>query len=107
MYTVPGGEQRSFITFQLYLGGTCEGKDGSTRFLSYHGPDNGVIDVEPTVGRVLMFQHAGLVHEGSAVKNGEKYTLRSDIMYEKVHPEPSEESEVLGLFGRVKKAVGM
>jgi hypothetical protein len=99
MYTAPGGRQRSFITFQLYLGGTCEGTDGSTAFLGAREDWKERIDVEPKCGRVLLFQHQGLVHEGSDVRKGVKYTLRSDIMYEK--DEQTEEEE-LGMFARLK-----
>ncbi|RPA80586.1 hypothetical protein BJ508DRAFT_415262 [Ascobolus immersus RN42] len=89
-YVVPGGKERSFITFQLYLGGTCEGKDGSTAFVSAREGVEGRIDVEPKEGRVLLFQHAGLVHEGSDVVKGVKYTIRTDVMYEKVEDEEVE-----------------
>ena len=42
------------------------------------------LDVEPKVGRVLIFQHRNLLHSGDDVIRGTKYTLRTDLMYEKV-----------------------
>jgi hypothetical protein len=42
------------------------------------------IDVEPKPGRVLVFQHEGLVHSGDDVLEGVKYTMRTDLMYERV-----------------------
>ena len=39
-------------------------------------------DVDAKMGRVLIFQHRGLVHSGEEVKEGEKFTMRTDLMYE-------------------------
>lgn len=40
------------------------------------------MDVEPRVGRVLVFQQLGLWHSGEVVESGVKFTVRSDILYE-------------------------
>ncbi|KIM25824.1 hypothetical protein M408DRAFT_204715 [Serendipita vermifera MAFF 305830] len=40
------------------------------------------LDVDPKAGRVLLFQHKGLLHSGDYVTNGVKYTMRTDLMYE-------------------------
>jgi hypothetical protein len=36
--------------------------------------------VIPKVGRVLLFEH-NIEHEGSILKNGLKYCIRTDVMY--------------------------
>ena len=36
--------------------------------------------VIPKVGRVLLFEH-DIEHEGSILKNGLKYCIRTDVMY--------------------------
>ena len=41
------------------------------------------LDVEPKIGRVLLFQHAFLLHSGDDVRKGTKLTLRTDIMFAK------------------------
>lgn len=41
------------------------------------------LDVEPKIGRVLLFQHAFLLHSGDDVQKGTKLTLRTDIMFAK------------------------
>lgn len=41
------------------------------------------MDVEAFQGRILIFQHRGLVHSGETVENGEKFTMRTDLMYRK------------------------
>lgn len=39
------------------------------------------------MGSVLIFQHGGLLHEGAEVKEGVKYTMRTDILYKWVKDE--------------------
>ena len=41
-------------------------------------------EVEPKIGRVLIFQHRDLLHSGADVTSGVKLTLRTDLMYKKV-----------------------
>ena len=42
------------------------------------------LDVDPKVGRVLIFQQRDLLHSGADVTNGVKLTLRTDLMYARV-----------------------
>ncbi|KAF7298674.1 P4Hc domain-containing protein [Mycena indigotica] len=77
--------QKSFVTIHLYLNGLDDSPDplvgGATRFWT---PDKKhFIDVEPRVGRVLVFQQRMLVHSGEEVVSGVKYSMRGDLMYEK------------------------
>ena len=65
----PNGEE-SLLTFMVYLNGGVEG--GETRF------ENATIRPRPDL--VLVFHHY-LPHEGAVVTAGQKYVLRSDIMY--------------------------
>jgi len=85
-YTTPSGDQRSFYTLHLYLndsiGSGGDLKGGATAF---HSPDlTRRLDVDPKMGRVLIFQHAQLKHSGEEVQEGIKYTMRSDLMYERI-----------------------
>ncbi|KAG0037861.1 hypothetical protein BGZ82_001676 [Podila clonocystis] len=83
---VDGSGHRTKMTIQLYLNDACEG--GATTFLDEKGlwRINGVeqeelkVAVSPKVGQLLVFQH-NLVHEGSVVKSGVKYVIRSDVLY--------------------------
>jgi hypothetical protein len=45
------------------------------------------LDVDPKIGRVLIFQHRRLLHSGDDVVDGIKLTMRSDIMYKLEVPE--------------------
>ncbi|KAJ7509433.1 hypothetical protein B0H11DRAFT_1959641 [Mycena galericulata] len=81
--------QRTFYTLQFYLPSDSTGshesflpaKGGTTRFLGRKG--NAYADVQANPGRVLVFQHATLMHTGEEVTEGVKCAVRSDILYEK------------------------
>lgn len=86
-YETPDRTERSHFTLHLYLNDamsqvgqeTLEG--GATTF---HGLDGWRrMDVVPKTGRVLLFQHRGLLHSGDDVIKGTKLTMRTDIMYAK------------------------
>ncbi|CAG8565630.1 3356_t:CDS:2 [Ambispora gerdemannii] len=69
-YVRPDGNEKSCITFQLYLNEGFVG--GETSFLSY-SLNRDEVKVVPKTGMVLIFQH-DLLHEGSAVIEGRKFT---------------------------------
>lgn len=88
-YRRPNGE-RSYITIQVYLN---EGfKGGETTFMD--APDKELCPVVPKTGSVLVFQH-DILHEGSTLIAGEKYTIRTDVMYSAAQIDPTEESALL------------
>ncbi len=73
----PKAGEMSYVTVQLYLNDKFKG--GVTRFLS--GKDGKRhFNVTPKRGSVLIFDH-DLVHEGSMVTDGIKYSVRTDIMF--------------------------
>lgn len=90
-YITPDGTEASFLTLHLYLNSTGSIfkpgslRGGATRFLAtdYREPSK-YLDVEAKQGRVLVFQHAELVHSGEMVSSGVKYTMRTDVMYKMV-----------------------
>ncbi|KAJ7151231.1 hypothetical protein C8R46DRAFT_1043384 [Mycena filopes] len=81
--------RRTFYTLQFYLPSDASGshksffpaKGGTTRFIGRKG---GHADVQANPGRILVFQHASLMHTGEEVTEGVKCAVRSDILYEKV-----------------------
>ncbi|KAJ6257287.1 hypothetical protein Dda_8176 [Drechslerella dactyloides] len=104
-------KESSLFTFHLYLDnntGDVPLKGGATRFwesgaqlvhemspakLKKRGlkpPE--FYDVAPIPGRVLVFQHAYLVHSGEPITEGIKLTIRTDFMYE-IIPQEDEEIE--------------
>lgn len=67
---------RSYFSFLLYLNDGYE--HGRTQF---YDPDNwNVADWAPCQGSVLVFDHT-IWHGGSALTNGVKYVLKSEVMY--------------------------
>ncbi|KAI2630282.1 hypothetical protein GGS26DRAFT_558593 [Hypomontagnella submonticulosa] len=101
----PNDKEKSFLTCQVYLSDMPEGQangessGGETRFWpsragmgrkkSNNMEDDGkrieseaFLDIEPKVGRALVFQQRMLWHSGQQVKRGEKFTVRLDMMYE-------------------------
>merc|ERR1712039_875960 len=71
----PTGEY-SRVTLQLYLHDVPAENGGATTFLW----DRGQLPCQPSGGSVLLFTQ-DLLHEGSLVKAGLKYTLRTEAMY--------------------------
>ncbi|KAG8939139.1 hypothetical protein FRC04_006954 [Tulasnella sp. 424] len=83
-YWTPDRSEISRLTLQLYLNGSKEDLEGgATQFLSYRVTDT-VIDVDPRPGRALIFEQGNLLHCGAEVLKGEKYTIRTDLMYKTV-----------------------
>ncbi|KYQ89574.1 hypothetical protein DLAC_09529 [Tieghemostelium lacteum] len=71
---------RSYVTVQLYLNEGMKGGE-TTFFETYADCDNNNgIPVIPKMGSVLIFQH-DILHEGSILKKGIKYVMRTDVMY--------------------------
>ncbi|KAH8822830.1 hypothetical protein DL96DRAFT_1469838 [Flagelloscypha sp. PMI_526] len=86
---LPDG-RKARVTIQIYLNGPPHDSEdpnastlrgGSTRFLSPSNPDRRYYDIEPKMGRVLVFQHRGLWHSGHDLEAGEKYALRTDLFF--------------------------
>ncbi|EUC59245.1 2OG-Fe(II) oxygenase family protein [Rhizoctonia solani AG-3 Rhs1AP] len=93
-YSSPDKTQTSYYTLQLYLHDSPL-QGGATRFWkmgNVDGPERrksrpGMtlrtwVDVEPRVGRALIFEQRGLVHSGEQVVSGTKFTVRTDFMFE-------------------------
>ncbi|XP_055880160.1 uncharacterized protein LOC106078906 [Biomphalaria glabrata] len=95
-YFVQSASVRSLQTFMVYLNSNFSG--GSTNFIDpsqklYKGSDgkycaeekNILCRIQPEEGQAIIFNHNRL-HEGEKLNEGQKYILRTDIMYENVTP---------------------
>ncbi|RAL68624.1 hypothetical protein DID88_007337 [Monilinia fructigena] len=95
-YETPDGSERSFFTIHIYLNDSAQElekcpntpkfpddseilRGGATTFHSSDMKER--LDVDPKVGRVLIFQHRRLLHSGDDVVKGIKLTMRSDLMF--------------------------
>lgn len=75
-------DERSQLTFMVYLSGDCEGGE-TVIYFSDDGlthTDGAALRVRPETGKALVFYHY-LLHEGAPVTAGRKYVLRTDVMY--------------------------
>jgi len=82
--------ETSHITVQIYLNDKFKG--GTTRFVC----GGRYYDVQPRKGSALIFDHS-LLHEATLVTRGQKYSVRTDIMFKRVCNEiivPSSEQEM-------------
>lgn len=68
--------EQSHFTFLLYLNDDFEG--GETNFWNDEG--DLLHSVKPKTGMALVFWHP-VLHEGATVIKGQKYVLRTDVMY--------------------------
>lgn len=86
-----GSTIQSFITLQLYL--TDNPYDGATCFLPDElAPDLSPLRIFPRSGSILLFEH-DLLHQGETIKEGEKVTVRTDILYELTNSQDSNVSK--------------
>jgi len=74
-YTRDNGSESSYVTVLLYLNDTFTG--GQTNFLGHREEP---FTVKPTQGGALIFEHQ-IYHEGAMLTDGQKYLLRTDVMY--------------------------
>jgi hypothetical protein len=73
--------EESQMTFMIYLNDGMTG--GETRFFSDMGQafrQCPYLSVQPKTGMALAFLHS-IWHEGAVVQSGQKYVLRTDVMY--------------------------
>jgi 2-oxoglutarate-Fe(II)-dependent oxygenase superfamily protein len=76
--------EESQITFMIYLNDGMTG--GETRFfadMEQAFRQRPYLSVQPKEGMALAFLHA-IWHEGTVVHSGQKYVLRTDVMYKAV-----------------------
>lgn len=96
VYYTPNKEEISYYTLQIYLNGSAHDNQGGATRLWRMGninkkdvrkagpgmPLRDYVDVEPRMGRALVFEQRGVWHTGEELKEGVKYTIRTDILYE-------------------------
>lgn len=84
-YERPDVSAVTWVTLQAYLNDESL-VGGETTFLGEAGSEDEWsqeefrVPVAPTTGSILVFQH-DILHEGSKVLGGRKYTIRMDVLY--------------------------
>ncbi len=75
---------QSKLTFMVYLNGGEDFGGGLTRFFESRDPTSKIITaITPQQGALVYFNH-DLWHDGQELLHGEKFIMRSDILYERV-----------------------
>jgi len=88
-------EQQSKLTFMIYLNGNEDFEGGRTLFFESKESDSILSSYEPEKGDLIIFDH-NLWHSGETVLKGEKYILRSDIIYQKIDANPQVNNSFCG-----------
>lgn len=73
---------QSKLTFMIYLNSATEFKGGRTLFFKTKETDEIWASYIPKQGDLIVFDH-NVWHEGEILTQGEKFVLRSDILYSK------------------------
>ncbi|MES2140212.1 MAG: 2OG-Fe(II) oxygenase [Bacteroidota bacterium] len=81
---------QSKLTFMIYLNSATEFKGGRTLFFKTKETDEVWASYIPKQGDLIVFDH-NVWHEGEILIQGEKFVLRSDILYSKKTTEKSDE----------------
>ncbi len=71
-------DEKSFATFMVYLNDVDVENGGETHFVDFS------FKIQPKQGLCVIFFVEGLMHRGEVLKEGEKYILRTDLMYKLV-----------------------
>jgi WD40 repeat protein len=75
--------RQSKLTFMIYLNSATEFAGGRTLFYRTKDTDEVWASYVPQQGDLIVFDH-NIWHEGEELQSGEKFVLRSDIVYERI-----------------------
>jgi hypothetical protein len=99
-------KQRSLKTIMVYLNDEYDG--GNTNFYNetqshYSEPDSSKVEhsFRPTKGSCLIFNSA-ITHDGQPLQSGQKWILRSEIMYHHQHIQKGHLAVVVGTESSIK-----
>lgn len=84
---------QSMLTFMVYLNGKDAFEGGRTLFFNSKADDTIVASFLPDAGDLIIFDHQ-IWHSGETVLSGEKYILRSDILYERIDKKSIQEEHI-------------
>ncbi len=98
--------EQSKLTFMIYLNSHDEFDGGKTLFYDSKESERIIASYKPVKGDLIVFDH-NLWHSGEILHKGEKYVLRSDIIYKKINNSNTFESKPYkeGHLGYIWKAL--
>lgn len=82
----PTKKQSSLFTFLIYLNDDFEGGETTFFLPSVKEGTMNAYPMKPVMGSVAVFPHGetngALLHEGTGVRKGAKYVIRTDVEYD-------------------------
>jgi WD40 repeat protein len=81
-------DEQSKLTFMIYLNGADDFKGGRTLFYETKDSVEILASYIPQQGDLIVFDH-NVWHEGEVLAKGEKFVLRSDILYKRIDIKPN------------------
>jgi hypothetical protein len=91
---------QSKLTFMIYLNGASEFKGGRTLFYKTKEDSEVWATYIPQQGDLIVFDH-NVWHEGEVLSAGEKFVLRSDILYARISGIPRNKEPFAGHLGYI------
>jgi 2OG-Fe(II) oxygenase superfamily/WD domain, G-beta repeat len=98
--------EQSKLTFMIYLNGADEFEGGRTLFYQTKNSTEILASYIPQQGDLIVFDH-NVWHEGEVLTNGEKFVLRSDILYKKSNLQNDIDFPFKGHLGYIWKILQM
>jgi hypothetical protein len=91
---VKGSRNRSLKTFMVYLnddfdGGPTNFYDESQPLFAKADPEKVILSYQPERGSCLVFNH-DITHDGGELRDGKKYIIRTEVLYEHRHLDESD-----------------
>lgn len=129
---IPGTDNRTFLTFMVYLDDVPAERAGATRFLRFPAthaagreavsvtadgkmvgnPALVVHKVQPEAGMAVVFLQSRVLHDGEPVRSGTKAIFRSDVVFQRTpgseapREEPAQKALLLHRQAERKEAEG-
>lgn len=79
--------EKSFFTVMFYLNTQQQDQGGATRFFKNsayteaEGEDEVDFTISPKQGQIIIFWQKGMLHDGEKLHFGEKYIMRTEVLY--------------------------
>jgi 2OG-Fe(II) oxygenase superfamily/WD domain, G-beta repeat len=95
-------DEQSKLTFMIYLNGANDFEGGRTLFYETKSAKEILASYIPQQGDLIIFDH-NVWHEGEVLTKGEKFVLRSDILYKRIDTKSSDLLPFEGHLGYIWK----
>lgn len=102
MFLRTENNERSLLTVLIYLNDIPVENGGQLKFL-HPMNEKKYKCIQPECGMIVIFEQSELLHESTVLTNGEKYCIRTDVMYSGMVNDELQSKEVIGHSFEVEK----